>query len=167
MWLYSSLWILKRCIFREKSILEVYGEPEEELGCGKPPRANSRGCSPSSARLRQTVAGSCQRDRRWLPPAVPQAWPPQGKHPAPPKPDSIRPYGVCHAGWHRAGKDDAAPGCEGNKVLAQRPKSQGWGRVWRHRECFLRCFLLPILNYLADESTQLYSTAVKRHLGLL
>lgn len=64
---------------RKESILEVYGETEEELGCGKPPRANSRGCSPGSARLRQTAAESCRGDRGRLPPAAPRARPPQGE----------------------------------------------------------------------------------------
>ena len=95
--------------------MDVGSRPVRTAGVAAPALP---GCGRRRQSLARGIVGGCRRQRR-------EHGPLGGKHPAPPKSDSIRPYGVCRAGRRGAGKGDAAPGCEGNKILAQRPKSRG------------------------------------------
>lgn len=118
-----------------------------------PPRVNSRGCSPGSARSRQTVAESCWGDRGRLPPTAQRVQPPRRGAPGTPR---IRfhmsGWGLpCEVvwGWQRR--------CRfwlwrEYKSWPKDQKVRGWSGVWGHRECSLQHFLLPIFNYPADKS---------------
>lgn len=92
---------------------------------------------------------------------------PRGEAPGTPKSDSLHPHGMCLRGG--AGNGDAAPGCEGNKILDQKsrgdPGSGGTGRAPCSAFCYLHLIIwLPSLSVIPS---QLASAAEKGHFGLL
>lgn len=92
---------------------------------------------------------------------------PRGEAPGTPKSDSLHPHGMCLRGG--AGNGDAAPGCEGNKILDQKsrgdPGSGGTERAPCSAFCYLHLIIwLPSLSVIPS---QLASAAEKGHFGLL
>lgn len=122
MWLYSSLWILKRCASDGRVLRRFTG------GCG-------------TAGVAAPALPGCSR--RWESRAR-RGWAlPPGEAPGTPKPDSVHPDGMCLRG--RAGSGGAAPGWEGNKILDQKARGDPRSGATGSAPCSAFCYLHLII----------------------